>query len=404
MSSDYEEPKLHPGPHLELFNPVPEPLPEPDRNLHNFSSLPPELRIMIWRESLACERLITIGRRPYLRAAKTSPLITTTYVVGIPQYLGLHPALFVNQESREVALSYYRIRIPCISPRYKLYEGDMNGIFYFNPDYDTVLVFRDDWSGSWANEFVKFAQEVQAADTKQLGLRNVAFHAVPRRLQTIAALEKLRQNNALRQVMSGLRSVMFVLAVYRREEWSSRRASSSLRYKRGIPVNGMQYTCFQRVPQDPRPSIQQDLRHNFGQIRENGSDFEQLLDIRSFASTWIHLRRTWKLESPCEHKFSLTSRMRFSCERSDILWILKNDNRIWQNSLITPKRKGLIPKGEETVEELKTAPQTAIGFWIFPVDALGLTPPVGAPGYTGEESEVLDLTAYHPELALSDID
>ncbi|EYB23517.1 hypothetical protein FG05_35430 [Fusarium graminearum] len=346
MSSDYEEPKLHPGPHLELFNP----LPKPDRNFHKFSSLPPEFRTMIWRESLACERLITIGWRPYLRAAKT-PLITTTYVVKIRQYLGLHPALFVNQESRDVALSYYRIRIPCTSPRDKIFEGDVNGIFYFNPDYDTVVVFGNDWLGSWANEFVKFAQEVQAADTKQLGLRNVAFHAVPRRLQNIAALEKLSQNNGLRQVMSGLRSVTFVLA-----------------------------------------------------IRETGSDFEQLLDIRPFASTWIHLRRTWKLQSPCEHKFSLTSRMRFSYDRSSILWILKSDNRVWQNSLISIKRAGLIPKGEETFEELKTAPQTAIGFWIFPVDALGLTPPEGAPGYTGEESAVLDLTAYHPELGLCDID
>ncbi|KAM0296024.1 hypothetical protein ACHAPM_010532 [Fusarium culmorum] len=403
MSSDYEEPKLHPGPHLELFNPVPEPLPEPDRNFHKFSSLAPELRIMIWRESLACERLITIGQRPYLRAAKKSPLITTTYVVTIPQYLELNPALFVNQESREVALSYYRIRIPCISPCDKIYEGDVNGIFYFNPDYDTAVVFGNDWSGSWANEFVKFAQEVQAADTKKLGLRNVAFHAVPRRLQNIAALEKLSQNNAIRQVMSGLRSVTFVLAVYRQGEWSSRPVSSSTRYRRVIPANGMRYTCFQRVPQDPRP-IQQDLRHDFARIREHGSDFEQLLDIRSFASTWIHLRRTWKLQSPCEHKFSLTSRIRFSYDRRYILWILESENRIWQNSLITQKREGLIPKGEETVEELKTAPQTAIGFWIFPVDALGLTPPEGAPGYTGEESEVFDLTAYHPELTLCDID
>ncbi|KAI6765037.1 hypothetical protein HG531_012136 [Fusarium graminearum] len=397
MSSDYEEPKLHPGPHLELFNP----LPKPDRNFHKFSSLPPEFRTMIWRESLACERLITIGWRPYLRAAKT-PLITTTYVVKIRQYLGLHPALFVNQESRDVALSYYRIRIPCTSPRDKIFEGDVNGIFYFNPDYDTVVVFGNDWLGSWANEFVKFAQEVQAADTKQLGLRNVAFHAVPRRLQNIAALEKLSQNNGLRQVMSGLRSVTFVLAVYRQGEWSSSPASRS-RYRRSIPANGMRYTCFQRVPQDPRP-IQQDLRHDFAQIRETGSDFEQLLDIRPFASTWIHLRRTWKLQSPCEHKFSLTSRMRFSYDRSSILWILKSDNRVWQNSLISIKRAGLIPKGEETFEELKTAPQTAIGFWIFPVDALGLTPPEGAPGYTGEESAVLDLTAYYPELGLCDID
>ncbi|KAF5228533.1 hypothetical protein FAUST_11019 [Fusarium austroamericanum] len=401
MSSEYEEPKLHPGPHLELFNPVPESVPEPDRNFYQFAGLPPDLRIMIWRESLACERLITIGQRPYLRVAKT-PLITTTYVVKTPQYLGLNPDLFVNQESRDIALSYYRIRIPCISPRDKIYEGDVNGIFYFNPDYDTVIVFGNDWSGSWANEFLKFAQEVQTADTKQLGLRNVAFHAVPRRLQNIAALEKLSQNNGLRQVMSGLGSVTFVLAVYRQGEWSLGPASRS-RYRRSIPANGMRYTCFQRVPQDPRP-IQQDLRHDFAQIRETGSDFEQLLDIRSSASTWIHLRRTWKLQSPCEHKFSLTSRMRFSYERSAILWILESDNRVWQNSLITLKREGLIPKGEETVEELKTAPQTAIGFWIFPVDALGLTPPEGAPGYTGEESGVLDLTAYHPELALRDID
>ncbi|KAK6700592.1 hypothetical protein SNK05_013422 [Fusarium graminearum] len=396
MSSDYEEPKLHPGPHLELFNP----LPKPDRNFHKFSSLPPEFRTMIWRESLACERLITIGWRPYLRAAKT-PLITTTYVVKIRQYLGLHPALFVNQESRDVALSYYRIRIPCTSPRDKIFEGDVNGIFYFNPDYDTVVVFRNSWSLSWANEFVEFAQEVQAADTKQLGLRNVAFHAVPRRLQNITTLEKLSQNNGLRQVMSGLRSVTFVLAVYRQEEWSSSPASS---YKRGIPANGMRYTCFQRLPQDPR-RIQQDLGHNFAPIYSYGSDFEQLLDIRLLASTWIHLRRTWQLQSPCEHKFILTSRMRFSHERSGILCILiRSENRMWPNSLITLNRAGLIPKGEETVEELKTAPQTAIGFWIFPVDAVGLTLPEGAPGYTGEESEVLDLTAYHPELALCDID
>ncbi|GKU10167.1 unnamed protein product, partial [Fusarium langsethiae] len=88
---------------------------------------------------------------------------------------------------------------------------------------------------------------------------------------------------------------------------------------------------------------------------------------------------------------------------TEILERLKSENWFLQSCLVREKARNPTEKGEETSEELKAAPQTAAGFWIFPQEALG---PVLFDGSLepNEDPEILDLTAYHPELALFDLD
>ncbi|RGP63898.1 hypothetical protein FSPOR_8225 [Fusarium sporotrichioides] len=393
------EPELYPGPHLELFNPVR--ASKSSDSFHLFPMLPLELRNLIWWQSLACERLITVNWHKEKRAVTNSSLISTTSVVSSGQDLDESPVLFANQESRRAALQFYRIRIPCYIPEMGVSRPRTKGILCFNPDFDIIhLSSRIDnvqprvFRNTGLDDFVTFALELRNIDPQRLGLRKVAFQPLSLARE---AFRTEKQSHQLRQVMSGISGVMFLLVISRH----GYKVHDGLfpKHYRGIPIDN-NHVCFQRLPQDPRP-IRHDLKQRFG-ADAWGETNTELQKVRSFARHWNHLRDIMEVQSPCDHKPVIVSKG-WDYHSTEILERLKSENWFLQSCLAQEKARNPTEKGEETSEELKAAPQTAARFWIFPQEALG---PALFDGSLEpkEEPEILDLTAYHPELALFDLD
>ena len=152
-----------------------------------FSSLPTELRIKIWRSTLERYRMIDLVIYPAIQEPEDFDAASDTrsytkrnelgrIISGDGYWLrlgyGQHPTvpspLFaVNHEAREVALSFYRVRLPLPHP-------DGVDILYLNPDYD-IIYLQQDWSGPPLSKtqhyrlFVAFLHDVKAYDPLDQG-------------------------------------------------------------------------------------------------------------------------------------------------------------------------------------------------------------------------------------------
>jgi hypothetical protein len=137
-----------------------------------FPRLPKELRFLVWRHALCCERIITILLSdPDLEDPTTindrlksiswgAPKIvrsTRRYSVTIDGFEVFSKFLRICRESRQEALRFYRVQIPCRFAQQgeKITEDSYlikavlgggienvttSGIFYFNPEWDFLKV------------------------------------------------------------------------------------------------------------------------------------------------------------------------------------------------------------------------------------------------------------------------
>ena len=114
-----------------------------------FSQLPKEVRLKIWRHSLQRQRIIHVRlngptEQTAAQAAETgsSTHKSECYRGAIVDgYQVLSKLLRVNSESREAALGFYRVHLPCILKRGSIFEETKApGFLYFNPEYDFLHI------------------------------------------------------------------------------------------------------------------------------------------------------------------------------------------------------------------------------------------------------------------------
>ncbi|TVY44269.1 hypothetical protein LOCC1_G006808 [Lachnellula occidentalis] len=323
----------------------------------------------------------------------------------------LSKLLRVNCESREAALEFYRVHIPC---RFQGL-GDVKettttpGTLYFNPEYDFLKIrpqyhVKDTWI-----DFIYHLKNTY--DPHRIGLLNLAasvndlngndMHLVePSDVDPVA-------RKAFTDTLSQLHEVFFLSKTGQGRQilgWQSGITSDTI-LNRSFPIVPKTPT-FERLGRDPRP-IAEDLKNVV--VHERGA-------VITF---WRELLIKWAVSAPqIEYHFYLTFEplhvgKGIHDHKSASAWLRKEDD-VWRG---VESSRDQDPKEDTTSdfyrawrklnikrpvgakhekyknENLETAVKPAFGFWLFPLAALD----------RDDESKMLDMSEFWPELALSDL-
>ena len=158
-----------------------------------FPRLPPELRLSIWRLYLQRHRMVEIVMRAAAHDVLQSQYYTdrnhlgnlvsgrgyTLSIKGRGGYAAsLSPLLWVNQEARQAAFSFYRVHLPFFPQQLAQPKGQVQ-VLCLNPEYDVVYVQTHEvWNRSVAGMgtvLADFLHDVKAYDHKDQGYVPVEF-------------------------------------------------------------------------------------------------------------------------------------------------------------------------------------------------------------------------------------
>ena len=400
-------------PHLQIFN--------FDREIHNtksaftlFPLLPPEIRLKIWRHLLEHHRIITVHW-----GIQLEPLVEPTENHARPiinGYQSFDKLLHVNHESRRTALSFYRVHIPCKIRRGPTGEGEITpGIFYFNPEYDFLLLN----SGLWAKDtLIEFLYHLKNTyDPCHVGLLNLAVTGNGLNGNDLCDLEPSDINPdvgaSFTETLTHLRYTFFVQTVSagRHVTGISSGIGSETILNRSFPILTTT-TSFELLSSDPRP-IAGDLEQVYVETDPFGmlSPWQQLLKKWNASPSRIQYRFMLAYTPPgLTHIYDRKSAENW-IQKEEYEWTggwrmddrLTENNwgyRFWEDSnKISTGPIGALHE-KYVNEDLEKAVRPALGFWLFPIHAFG--------GFPAEESvqnrsfgkEFLNLTQYWPELGL----
>ncbi|KAI0114177.1 hypothetical protein F4776DRAFT_326175 [Hypoxylon sp. NC0597] len=371
--------------------------------LHKFNlfpDLPPELRIKIWNSALERQRIIKVRLRNRVLmngllarqgVARPQTREGERYSVVVDGYHALSKLFCVNRESRDAALSFYRVHLPCWFVKDATRDDAMKpGILYFNPEHDFLYINTD--TGHIAN----FLHDLKTIhDPGGVGLLNLAIDGNGLTggfgLCTIdhSTLDPLVRTSFIETLMQ-LQEVFFVQL--------QRTGRLVFGYKSGAPTheNNLNLSFpmfatepnFNRLDPDPR-SIGRDL----GKVFVNA-------DPRSMLYAWGRLFYNYfggHVVPETEYRVLLAvaplSNNVYD-RRGAEMW-LKLEEDDWARETSRDDQPGPIPG-----DDPKTAVEAAFGFWLFPVDAFGALPQNPNDRFRTEGPRYLDLREHWPELAL----
>ena len=391
-------------PHLEVYNPKPR---VPETHFPQFTRLPLDVRLCIWDYALPKERFVrarlSVEKCAKREAPDDSGQASESYQVTLEGRKLISKFLHVCQEARAAALRFYRVRMPC---RYEHVGNAKDGTFYFNPEHDILKLSvngRKDYSHT-----IQFFKNLQSADPKGVGLQNLAIDldGVKRlaSFQLGAMMPDARET--LTSTLSKLRRV-YLLCL----ETTGRmflgplngvRAITGFEMHRSRPVLGS-VPAFQRIAVDPRP-VEKDLKRTFMGNR----------DPLKLMYAWKRLLKLYGIaeRSDLEYSFMVSCSPKgpaasITDRESAEQWIAQEDAR-WRSGVEEwdqRLRPGNVER--EKPEDLCNAPQTAVGFWLFPIQALGQLPSDEKRAEDVEREfepkRVADLSEYRPQLGLMEI-
>ncbi|KAI1164127.1 hypothetical protein F5B18DRAFT_671608 [Nemania serpens] len=403
--------------HLQIINSVS----RESRSFPLFPSLPVELRLDIWEVSLKRWRFINItlapkeGNRaqdqdegPRYETHNTPGNIVSgaQYQVTAQGPQLLSKLLRVSREARQAALHFYRVHLPC-----RLVMDDKeesSGILPLNPEFDIFHVRP----GRGDHDFAHFLHDIRAYDSVGVGLLNLALD-----LNDVDCLTRIdipdlepASRAAFTQTLRNLRHVFFVSIENAGREYlgmvlSGIHTNDRFEFHRSRPIMSLT-PSFDRLARDPRQNMYRDLSRVY-----TGTP-----DPRRMVCMWRELLHQWNITHPPDeapvYRFMVSTG--WDTRRNDIVdresaaeWLRHEDKRWHSNQLryadvIT--RSGYdLPL--ESPEELERAPRPAIGFWLFPIEAIG---PVPGPealedgnGFVWKAKRVVDMRQYWPELCLA---
>lgn len=201
-------------------------------------------------------------------------------------YQAFNKFLRINHESRE-ALSFYRVHIPCKIRKGPTGRAEITpaGIFYFNPEYDFLLLN----SGLWAKDtLIEFIYHLKNAyDPRHVGLLNLAVTRNGLNGNDLCDLKPSDINPdvgvSFTETLMQLRHDFFVqiLRAGRHITGISSGIGRETILNRSFPILTTTTTSFELLPSDPRP-IAGDLEQVYVET-----------DPFSMFSPWQQLLKNW---------------------------------------------------------------------------------------------------------------
>lgn len=384
-----------------------------------FPLLPKELRLKIWRHTLQRGRIIHLclnnQRRKTATQAGENPESTRNgerYFTIVDGSQLLSKLLRVNKESRDEALVFFRVHIPC-SFRSTRKGPTGHGKLHMNPEWDFLHISAEWFAKDTLVSFLYHLKTIH--DPRHVGLLNLAVDGNGLNGTDLYQLPFSDLDSEVRsafvETLTQLREVWFVSTprVGRQIVGTlglSGLPTSDTIFNRSLPVITT-VPSFERLHRDPRP-IAQDLKALTG-----------LAHSRDVLQLWLQLLKRWRIVPlGIEYRFLLAfdppiGGDQISDRTSAKTWLQKDDDK-WNGRA---PDDGFIkgtevkwPVGAENEkyinEDLAKAVRPAFGFWLFPVDALGYIDEEGL--WRDQQSQLreeafVDMTAYWPELALTSL-
>ncbi|KAI1316786.1 hypothetical protein F5Y16DRAFT_420157 [Xylariaceae sp. FL0255] len=381
--------------HLQIINPRQES--QPSVSFSPFTRLPPELRLEIWRFSIKHPRLIRVFTTPRgdvkAPGAREPPYLVEA--VGARLHVDL---LQVNQEARRAALSFYRVRLPC---RFFTGGGEIRGTLLINPEHDILRVYLRGGSSA----FAKLLTELRAHDPSDVGIRSLALDSSA--ITTALDWEMRDLDSTSRAIctdtLAQLEQVFFTSIEKAGRVFLGPRGSSDIldgyEFHRSRPIMST-VASFDRVARDPRNNIAQDLSRVYG-----GTS-----DARAMLFEWQQFLEKWNIHHPphvvSAYRFVVSTSPYYSSNprrgrpanvsdrQSASDWLQQEEEFLFKGVKIPIESAG----------ELERAPRPAIGFWLFPMEALGPVPSSQLSDDSQvrwESKRIIDMGRHWPELCLT---
>ena len=398
-----------------IFNPIGDP---GFATFHRFASLRPELRLRIWEHSLDTSRVIKIRlsvRRFWeMSGDSNSPkhadsvsasgtrVLPPPYTIRVKSPKTISKLMRVNHESRQAALSYYRIQVPCI---YRINNEDpLHGLLCVNPDKDILHINVE----SGKETFAHFLSDLVHYDPRGNGLIHLALDR-----HGIYSL-KSQDNSSLQDDVrsSFLSTICRLETVYFMEITAAgriflgrmsgiRAAGTKYAYHRSVPVMS-DSPRFQNIGEDPR------LIHD-----EMKETYVGTYDPRYMVYQWLRCLKNWGVtnQNIC-YKFVLaTSRPGPSVSNREdaVAWLNREEEECSNGIQIASSDKtALLRQQLQQPENSSDLMKTAVGFWVFPVEVLGALPALSAEkdhlaAAYWKRNQMLDLRNFKPKLYLSQL-
>ncbi|KAJ2991024.1 hypothetical protein NUW58_g2675 [Xylaria curta] len=406
--------------HLRIINPAH----RGSRSFPSFELLPTELRLDIWQLSLQRPRFINIELSPKKHCGEQlqeeqSPYGThnslgkvvsgTHYCITANGSQLLSKLLRVSSEARQAALGFYRVHLAC---HFELGDRQGHGTLFLNPEYDILHI----QPGRDIYHFADFIHDLRAHDPLDVGLLNLALdHNCIANLPNIDFSNLLASQAAFADTLANLRQVYFLCLENAGRIYLGPRGGihtvTGFEFHRSRPIMSTIPT-FDRVARDPRDGMDRDLSRVF----------VGTFDPRQMPCRWHLLLGAWQIRHPHqgpEYRFLVANgwgsgRMakkakNISDRDSAAEWLQQEEER-WiagqeRHAASILRRGGKLPV--ESPEELERVPRPAIGFWLFPIEALGPIPGSDAllnphdNGSSWESKRVVDMRHHWPELCLA---
>ncbi|KAL9023694.1 MAG: hypothetical protein Q9196_007038, partial [Gyalolechia fulgens] len=302
-------------PHLEIFNTTFSRPSDEGSTFSLFSLLPKELRLSIWRRALQCHRIITMELKGLRGWTGTGPLYDDNDQSAVAASIDrgeryriisdgcqvLSKLLRVSKESRQEALTFYRVHLPCRFRSPVMGEKAMtSGTLYVNPEYDFLRISPE---MPVKDTLVNFLYHFKTTyDIRGVGILNLALGFNDLNGNDLYALEpsdlEPKFRNAFLDTFTQLREVFFLSTPRAGRQVNgllSGLCTSETWFNRSFPIMTGTPT-FRRRHRDPRP-INQDLRKV---LLSGGSDPREMLDL------WFGYLRKWGVTPPrLQYRFLL---------------------------------------------------------------------------------------------------
>ena len=369
-----------------------------------FPMLSAELRLRIWQVAVEQHRLLEVEIEPPSDSGDAPPYSTINalnnlisgrnYFATVQGYHLHSKLLYINRESREVALRFYRVHIPCyLQTSEDGIERTIRTTLYFNPEYDFIHLR----ARGPEHPFVDFLHDLKAYDPQNVGLLNLALdtnsmnhlHSLTNvsepvaRASLVASLSRLQQLIWIAHSHAG-RGIMGLLQGFQ---------GVGVQFNHSMPVKAIT-PSFNLLRYDPRP-VGPELRYVLTassdprQMRVQWRELLQRWEIRQVQSTRERVLFAYDPLSYEQQVYDIRTANKFLKEE-EAKWL--GAQQQWKG--VVRKHAGKVPI--EGLEVLLKAVRPAIGFWLFPAEALG-----GLDGDISGMKKVFDMTGHWPELALS---
>ncbi|KAK8037931.1 hypothetical protein PG994_014698 [Apiospora phragmitis] len=368
---------------------------EPEATFLLFPRLPPEIRVKVFQSFLERHRIIQVrlslssanggsgetgdGTTPYTTHNDLGNVVSgDTYRICASKYLARSELFSVNQEARDVARRFYRVKVPC-------YLYPTQGSIFPFPKPDTTFLYNPEFDILHIQYFstlqllVDFVHDVRAHDCKGIGIKNLALH-----IDWDNYTEEVIRwpgKTAFAETLENLASMWFELTVY---------AGARIIKYQGSPARLRTSTTTAQSPSIREASHPRDIDPDLKQICRGR------IDSGYHKSYWESLVKSFGVQrtTPVDIRLMVggsMSKQNFEVVDRRSLWRLLSEPWRWSGHRKNSTTNTVPDRGVDTVA----------GWWLFPPEAI---PEAGheASG-RGIDGSVIDVSAHRPELCIVDL-